>query len=72
MGKMRCGGDLTAIEALGKQLAKAIDAVNNSLVGTPELRKQLIEKMEKRWKGSFASTGKLLSKKRSKDEKSKG
>ena len=27
------------------------------------------QKMEKRWKGSFASTGRLLSKRRSKDEK---
>jgi serine/threonine-protein kinase HipA len=62
---------VAATEALGKQLPKAIAAVNDSSVGTPDLRKKLIEKMEKRWKGSFASTGKLLSKKRSKDEKHK-
>jgi serine/threonine-protein kinase HipA len=58
-----------ATEALGKQLPKAISAIESSPIGTQDLRKQLIEKMEKRWNGSFASTGQLLLKKRSKGEK---
>jgi serine/threonine-protein kinase HipA len=62
---------VAATESLGKQLPKAISAIESSSIGTPELRKQLIEKMEKRWKGSFASTGQLLLKKRSKGEKHK-
>ena len=56
-------------ETLGKQLPKAIAAVEASLIGTPQLRKQLIEKMEKRWNGSFALTGQRLLKKQSRDEK---
>ncbi|GEM_PF-6592705 len=48
---------VTAIESLGKQLPKALEAVEKSPIGTPLLRKKLIEKMEKRWKGSFALTG---------------
>jgi serine/threonine-protein kinase HipA len=60
---------VAAIEALGKQLPKAISAIENSSIGTRELRKQLIEKMEKRWNSSFTSTGQRLLKKRSKGEK---
>lgn len=59
---------VAAINTLGKQLPKAIAAIEASLVGTLKLRKQIIEKMEKRWNGSFALTGQLLLKKRNKDE----
>ena len=38
---------LAATEEIGKQLPKAIIAVENSAIGTMELRKKLIDKMEK-------------------------
>ena len=60
---------VSAIESLEKQLPNAITAVNRSSVGTSELRKQLIDKMEKRWNGSFKLTGKQLLKKPNKEEK---
>jgi serine/threonine-protein kinase HipA len=62
---------IAATQALGKRLPATLDAVANSNVGTEDLKKQLIDKMEKRWNGSFASTGQLLSKKRSKGAKAK-
>ncbi len=60
------------IEALGKRLPKTVDAIEKSPLGTSILRKKLIEKMEKRWKGSFALTGQRLLKKQSKGGKNKG
>lgn len=63
---------VSVIEILGKQLQKALEAVAKSTVGTPLLRKKLIEKMEKRWKGSFALTGQRLLKKQNKDGAHKG
>ena len=62
---------IAAIETLGKRLPVALEAVAKANVGTEDLKKQLIEKMEKRWNGSFALTGQLLSKKRSKGAKAK-
>lgn len=62
---------LAAIERLGKRLSAALEAVAKADFGTEDLRKQLIDKMEKRWNGSFALTGLLLSKKRSKGAKAK-
>ena len=76
--KMGAGFGLTeeavvqATEALKKQLPKALAAVEASSVGTTDLRKELTEKMEKRWNGSFALTGQRSLKKQSKDEKRKG
>jgi serine/threonine-protein kinase HipA len=61
-----------ATETLGKQLTKALTAVEASSIGKLELRKQLIEKMEKRWNGSFALTGQRLLKKQNKDENHNG
>lgn len=63
---------VAATEALGTQLPAALTAIEKSPVGTPLLRKQLIEKMEKRWNGSFALTGQRLLKKPNKGEKPKG
>lgn len=63
---------IAAVDALKKQLPKALTAVEAASVGTQDLRKQLIDKMEKRWSGSFALTGQRLLKKQSKDEKRKG
>ena len=60
---------VSAIEQLGKRLPHALEALENSDIGPKTLRKKLQERMEKRWKGSFASTGRLSSKRRSKGEK---
>jgi len=62
---------LSAVEQLGKRLPTALAALEKSDIGPTALRKRLQERMEKRWNGSFASTGPLLSKKRSKGGKPK-
>lgn len=54
-----------AVDDLGKRLEAAKIAVNEADVGTAHLRGRLIEMMEKRWNGTFKSTGQLLSKRRS-------
>jgi serine/threonine-protein kinase HipA len=41
------------ISDLGKRLPNALNAIEQSLVGTKELRVKLIKSMEARWKGSF-------------------
>lgn len=66
-------GDLVLdpVDALGKELPKALAAVENSSIGTKLLREKLIDKMEKRWNGSFSLIGKRLLKKRSSDAKPK-
>lgn len=56
-------------KTLGKHLPQACSAIEATSIGTLALRKQLIEKMEKRWDGSFALTGQRLLKKQSKDAK---
>ncbi|MCE3237731.1 MAG: putative Serine kinase HipA [Gammaproteobacteria bacterium] len=63
---------IAIIEMLSKQLSNALIAVKESPIGTLQLRKQLIEKMEKRWNGSFSLTGQRLLKKQSKGEKNNG
>ncbi|HEX4044482.1 MAG TPA: HipA domain-containing protein [Gammaproteobacteria bacterium] len=63
---------VTLTEILGKQLPKALAAVEQSSIGTSQLRKKLLDKMEKRWNGSFALTGQRLLKKRSSGGKSNG
>lgn len=62
---------VSAIEQLGKRLLHALAVLENANVGSKNLRKKLQEKMEKRWKGSFALTGRRLSKKQGKDAKAK-
>ena len=62
---------VSALEQLGKRLPTALAALEKSDVGPKPLRESLQERMEKRWNGSFASTGALLSKKRSKGGKAK-
>jgi serine/threonine-protein kinase HipA len=62
---------VSAVEQLGKRLPRALAALEKSDVGPKPLRESLQERMEKRWNGSFASTGPLLSKKRSKGGKAK-
>lgn len=63
---------VTAVEKIGKRLPSALEALSKSNVGPKSLREQLIDKMEKRWNGSFKLTGQLLSKRRSKGAKNKG
>lgn len=62
----------SAIEELGKRLPLAVEALEQADVGTKTLRKNLQSKLEKRWKGSFASTGLRSSKRRSNGAKVKG
>lgn len=63
---------VSAVEQLGKRLPQALEALERSDTGPKALRKRLQERMEKRWNGSFASTGRLLSKRQSKDENASG
>ena len=53
-----------AVDDLGKRLEAAQTAVAEAEIGTAPLRDRLIKLMEKRWHGTFASTGQLLSKRR--------
>lgn len=53
-----------AVEDLGKRLDAAKTTVSESHVGAPRLRDGIIEIMEKRWNGTFASTGQILSNRR--------
>jgi len=62
---------VSAVEQLGKRLPMALAALQKSDIGPKTLRESLRKRMEKRWNGSFASTGPLLSKKRSKGGKAK-
>ena len=59
-----------AVEDLGKRLEAAKNAVSEADIGTAHLRDRIIKIVEKRWKGTFASIGKLLSKRRVGDERS--
>lgn len=54
---------IPVIETLQKQLPKALSAVEQSSMGTQQLRKQLIRMMERRWNGSFSLIGQQPSKK---------
>lgn len=59
------------VEEIGRNLAQAIEGVFSSNIGSAGIRKKLTQKMEARWKGSFMSIGKFLSKKQSREEKNK-
>jgi serine/threonine-protein kinase HipA len=56
-----------AVEVLGRRLPNAQAAIEGSSVGSKQIRTRLIDKMEKRWKGSFESIGRLSSKRRNKN-----
>lgn len=62
---------VSAVNVLKKRLPTALAAVEKSVIGSNKLKTTLIEKMEKRWNGSFTLTGQLSSKKRSKGVKRK-
>ena len=57
------------VEKFRERLPHALTAIEESTIGSNHLRKQLLEKIQKRWNGSFALTGQHLSKKQSKDVK---
>ena len=58
-----------AVHSLERQIDAALAAVTNSNIGNRIIKNSLIETMEKRWNGTFASIGQLLSKKRGVGEK---
>ncbi|MGE3777955.1 MAG: type II toxin-antitoxin system HipA family toxin, partial [Pirellulaceae bacterium] len=62
---------VSAIEQLGKRLPRAMEVLEQTNVGPIALRQDLQARMEKRWNGSFASTGRRSSKKRSSGGKAK-
>jgi hypothetical protein len=62
---------LHKVAGLEKYLPNALHAIEKSPIGSQALKTQLIEKMEKRWNGSFASIGQGLLKKLNKGVKPK-
>ncbi|MGD9152357.1 MAG: HipA domain-containing protein [Gammaproteobacteria bacterium] len=62
---------LTIAETLKNRLPNALARVEKSSIGSNKLKDQLIETMEKRWNGSFASIGQVLLKKRNSGAKHK-
>ena len=65
------GALLSAIEQLSKRFPSAMEAVERSETGSAPLRDNLRTKMEKRWRASFALTGQLSSKRRSRGARTK-
>ncbi len=63
---------VAAIEQIGELLPDALSVIESSDVGSKALHDSLRKKMEKRWKGSFALTGRRSSKRRNNDEKPRG
>jgi serine/threonine-protein kinase HipA len=63
---------VAAVETMGKRLMVALETLSKSDVGHKHLRETLMNRMEKRWNGSFKSTGLLSSKRQSKGASSKG
>ncbi len=61
-----------AVTDLGKRLDAVKTAVSESDVGTSRLRDGIIAIMEKRWNGTFASIGQVLSRRRAGGGKRKG
>lgn len=53
-----------AVNDLGKRLEAAKAAVSEATIGPAPIKDALINMMEKRWNGTFVSTGPLLSKRR--------
>jgi len=58
---------VAAVQDIEKRLPETQETIERSDVATKKVRTGLITKMEKRWRGSFASIGQLLSKRQSKD-----
>ena len=62
----------SAVEDIGNRRESALEALEDSDIGPKGVREDLQEMMKKRWNGSFASIGQLLSKKQSKGAKANG
>jgi serine/threonine-protein kinase HipA len=62
---------VSAVDQLETRLPYALMEIEKSTVGSRSLKASLQDKMERRWNGSFASTGQLSSKRRSKGENAK-
>jgi serine/threonine-protein kinase HipA len=60
-----------AVDRLAVRLPDSLASIEQSAVGSARLKKDIQERMEKRWNGCFASIGPLLSKRRSKGAKSR-
>ena len=58
-----------AIAEIGERLPRALATLDTSAVGSKRLRTTLQKRMEKRWNGSFVSTGRLSSKKQKKGDR---
>jgi serine/threonine-protein kinase HipA len=59
------------IETINERLPNVLATLGNARVGSKSLQNKLSEKIEKRWNGSFASIGKLWSKRQNNAAKSK-
>ena len=53
-----------AVDVLARNIEAAKQAVSEAKIGTPEIKNQVINTMEKRWNGTFSLIGNHLSKKR--------
>jgi serine/threonine-protein kinase HipA len=62
---------LNTIAELQNKLSKAKEFIEKSSIGSSFLHNKLLDLMEKRWNGTFALIGPLLSKRQSKEEKRK-
>jgi serine/threonine protein kinase HipA of HipAB toxin-antitoxin module len=62
---------ISAVEQLGKRLPQALATIEEAAAGSRSLRRKLQETMEGQWNGSFASIGKLMSKRQGKGEKAR-
>jgi serine/threonine-protein kinase HipA len=60
------GAILAAVQDINKRLPETQETIERSDVGDKKLRTDLVSRMEKRWRGSFASIGQLLSKRQNK------
>lgn len=60
-----------AVDRLAARLPDALTSIERSAIGSAQLKKDIQERMEKRWNGCFGSIGPLLSKRRSKGAKSR-
>ena len=62
---------ISAVEAIGTRIEKAQTTVITSNIGHRRMKEYLTKIMEKRWNGTFASIGSLLSRKQNKGAKNK-
>lgn len=63
---------LSTTDQLQKRLPDALAEIEGSSVGSTRLKRDIQERMERRWNGCFSSIGPLLSKRQNKGAKVKG